>query len=205
MRIIVVCLLSVFGFSLQAQEVLPIPSASAGFHVSKNAIGVFGEYYLKPQTSIWLSAGMRISSRQLGYGVDSALSSSTIEFPAETKDFSRAQMTHSIRTGVRFYVPFGNPKWSFSYSPFVGFANRSAPSEEYAQAFAREDLNSFYLDNSLSEAAQHLELGGELGLRWRFFRSFYTEVSSLGYYEVALLNDEDGFAFDATFGLGYTF
>lgn len=203
MRILTLLLISFLSVSIFAQDQAYNPNASVGFHVSKGAIGAFGEYYLKPTMSVWLSAGARISSVQLGYGVDTSIN--IPDFPVTTEKLSNAQTTGAIRSGVRFYVPIFNEKWTFSYSPFGGYSFRTAPSDEYTAGLARQDINPSYLRYPLQPEERYAELGGEIGLRWRFFRSFFVEGSALGMYKLSLLDNDHEPDLDLAFVLGYTF
>jgi len=202
MRYLIFLFFSFISIFLFAQDDAFSPKAGGGFHVSKEAIGGFGEFFIKPKTSVWVSAGVRFTNAQLGFGVDTT---NEFGFPQEIDKYNLAQSNTSIRSGVRFYVPFGNSKWTFHYSPFVGFLNRSATSDEYAADIARADINPSYLEFPLSDKAQHLEVGAGVGLRWRFARSFYVEGAVLGYQKIALLDDQHVLEMDGTLGLGYLF
>ncbi len=168
---------------LQAQTAATSQRASLGLQVASGQFGGFGEIFIRPNISAWGSFGFSQSDGQLGFGEDT-ISGSSFFVPEETLFFDEIQREIIVRAGVRFYIPTIKEKWQIWYSPILGYRNRTAPTEEYAQAFQREDLHFLSEITGRLRAERELQLGGEVGTRWMFWRK--PEASSGLYLEGSL-------------------
>ncbi len=177
MRRILIIAFSLPLFTLQAQteEATSPPRASIAFQATFDYFGGFAEVYLKPKVSVWTSLNYYQVSRELGFGEDTTRG--TLFRPAlETMYFENVQQSMTLRSGVRFYQQSKKRQWLIWYSPIVGFSNLTAPPDEYIHAYQREDLH--YLSELIGrlKTERELELGGEVGTRWMFWRKPQTNT-----------------------------
>lgn len=177
MKLSALLIFSLFVCTIHAQidQATASRRASAAPQVTPDHFGGFAEVFFHPNRSVWTTIGYRQDDRTLGFGEDTT-SGSFFSVPLEKITFNNIQQSITLRAGVRFYEAAKKDKWSFWYSPVIGFSNLTAPSEEYQIAYLREDLNRISAIGSLKEAKRTMELGGEIGSRWMFWRKPQTET-----------------------------